>query len=215
MFKILKINKQKNDKNKLKKREFQLLALEALDKVNRKYSNEDISEEAKMEEVRKELELNEDQFSLFKSNLSSFLSHRPNPHRVNKQPSSDLILLVMIGVKTFYFLKHFPKKKKKKKLPGSGKSFFSTKIAENKKWERINQDELKSRPKCESKMISSIKNGKNVIMDRTNIDMIQRHHWISLATKNNFKEIHAIFFDISKKKKKKLFYFLKKKFSFR
>ena len=151
MFKILKINKQKNDKNKLKKREFQLLALEALDKVNRKYSNEDISEEAKMEEVRKELELNEDQFSLFKSNLSSFLSHRPNPHRVNKQPSSDLILLVMIGVKTFYFLKHFPKKKKKKSFQEVGNPFFLPKLLKIKNGRELIKMNLNLVPNVKAK----------------------------------------------------------------
>jgi hypothetical protein len=50
---------------------------------------------------------------------------------------------------------------------------------------QINQDDLGSRKKCEELAIQCMKEGRDVIIDRCNFDILQRHTWIKLATLNN------------------------------
>jgi hypothetical protein len=48
-------------------------------------------------------------------------------------------------------------------------------------WERINQDSLKTRQKCEAAARTALQLGKNVIIDRCNFDERQRDTWLQIA----------------------------------
>ncbi|PWN49251.1 P-loop containing nucleoside triphosphate hydrolase protein [Violaceomyces palustris] len=65
---------------------------------------------------------------------------------------------------------------------GSGKSTLARSLHENfDSWVRCNQDELGSRDAVFSRARRSLLDGKNVIIDRTNIDPPQRRTWLDLA----------------------------------
>ena len=64
-------------------------------------------------------------------------------------------------------------------LPGSGKTTFS--LSKYSTYERISQDELGNREKCEVRFTELLSQGKNVIVDRTNISRKQRRTWLNLA----------------------------------
>ncbi len=72
-------------------------------------------------------------------------------------------------------------------LPGSGKSTFSQSLVASmpNKFCRINQDELKTRPKCEKKLkqVLSVSPTRRLcpIIDRCNFDGKQRSTWYRLA----------------------------------
>ena len=63
-------------------------------------------------------------------------------------------------------------------IPGSGKSSFCSKY---EKYVRISQDDLGSRHMCVSLFRKSLTNGKNIIVDRCNINKMQRLLWIGIA----------------------------------
>lgn len=63
-------------------------------------------------------------------------------------------------------------------IPGSGKSSFCSKYPG---YVRISQDELGSRYMCLSLFRTSLTNGKSVIVDRCNINKMQRLLWINIA----------------------------------
>lgn len=68
-------------------------------------------------------------------------------------------------------------------LQGAGKSTFSHALISSavSTWERVNQDSLKSRQRCERASIAALQQGKNVIIDRCNFDKKQRATWVSIA----------------------------------
>lgn len=76
-------------------------------------------------------------------------------------------------------------------LPGSGKSTFAQSLVASmpNKFSRINQDELKTRPKCERKLkqVLSVSSSSSAqsrlcpIIDRCNFDAHQRSTWYRLA----------------------------------
>lgn len=78
-------------------------------------------------------------------------------------------------------------------IPGSGKSSFAKKY---KKYKIISQDELKSRYMCLSAFRTYLKEGKNIIVDRCNINRMQRTLWINIA-KEFGAEIDCINFIIN------------------
>jgi len=82
-------------------------------------------------------------------------------------------------------------------LPGSGK----TKICnEFPNYMRISQDILGSREECERIMNWYLTDGKNVIIDRTNINKKQRAYFIKIAKKHKVQNIVAIYLDENKDK---------------
>ena len=67
-------------------------------------------------------------------------------------------------------------------LPGSGKSHFAQALAmRNKKYIRISQDVLKTRPKCESLCRRTLQDGNIPIIDRCSFDSTQRLHFLNIA----------------------------------
>ncbi|KAK2749643.1 hypothetical protein FQN57_005865 [Myotisia sp. PD_48] len=69
--------------------------------------------------------------------------------------------------------------------PGSGKSTFYWKYLEPLNYERVNQDILKSRPKCLKVAKGYLQSGQSVAVDNTNADVATRGDWISLAKELN------------------------------
>ncbi|KLJ12772.1 hypothetical protein EMPG_12222 [Blastomyces silverae] len=69
--------------------------------------------------------------------------------------------------------------------PGSGKSTFYWKYLEPLGYERVNQDILKSRPKCLKVAKEYLQAGKSVAVDNTNAGPETRAFWIELAKEVN------------------------------
>ncbi|EYE99471.1 putative DNA 3'-phosphatase Tpp1 [Aspergillus ruber CBS 135680] len=65
--------------------------------------------------------------------------------------------------------------------PGAGKSTFYWNNLESLGYERVNQDILKSRPKCLKVAREHLIDGKSVAVDNTNADPETRAHWTALA----------------------------------
>ncbi|EGG17381.1 hypothetical protein DFA_08376 [Cavenderia fasciculata] len=78
--------------------------------------------------------------------------------------------------------------------PASGKSYFAQKLTELGKWKRVNQDEMGTRKKCEDILITQLKAGESVIVDRCNFDIQQRRVWIKLAQMYGATNIHILWF---------------------
>lgn len=69
---------------------------------------------------------------------------------------------------------------------GSGKTYFSTALcAKYPEWQRISQDDLGSRPACESAAQVQLRAGRSIIIDRCNFDKKQRSTWIKIARRFN------------------------------
>lgn len=67
-------------------------------------------------------------------------------------------------------------------LPGSGKSSFSQALAKSSdKWVIISQDDLGSKEECDVLLDKSIKNKKNIIIDRCNVTKNDRKYWLESA----------------------------------
>lgn len=82
-------------------------------------------------------------------------------------------------------------------IPGSGKSTIARAISsssrsDNRTWEVVNQDTLKSRKEVLIRARLALERKKSVIIDRCNIDYTQRQHWISLAREHNAHPVCVI-----------------------
>ncbi|KAJ1672848.1 hypothetical protein EV182_006371, partial [Spiromyces aspiralis] len=84
-------------------------------------------------------------------------------------------------------------------LPGCGKTSFSRRmVVHTKNWVIINQDEMGSRSHCEQSAAKHLKEGKNVVIDRSNFDEDQRKVWVKIG--HDFGcPVDALFFDIDVK----------------
>ncbi|RMJ23237.1 Polynucleotide [Aspergillus sp. HF37] len=80
--------------------------------------------------------------------------------------------------------------------PGSGKSSFYWNTLEPLGYERVNQDILKSRPKCLKVAKDHLTAGRSVVVDNTNADPETRSHWTDLA-KETKVPIRCIYFPAS------------------
>lgn len=79
-------------------------------------------------------------------------------------------------------------------FPGCGKSRFTEKYLS--KYKIINQDTLKTLPKCLKAANEFIKNDEtSIVIDNTNLDVKTRDTWIKLAEKNDMKVI-AVWFNV-------------------
>ncbi|KAI9338637.1 AAA domain-containing protein [Pilaira anomala] len=67
-------------------------------------------------------------------------------------------------------------------LPGSGKTTISSHLVKYKQeWQRINQDDMRSRKACEMYTRKFLDEKYSVVVDRCNFDREQRKTWIELA----------------------------------
>jgi len=81
--------------------------------------------------------------------------------------------------------------------PGSGKStWFTTSGCEGKGYVRVNQDTLKTFPKCKKVCRDAIAEGKSVYIDNTNTTKKTRHFYIECAQKAQIP-IRCLYFDAS------------------
>lgn len=71
-------------------------------------------------------------------------------------------------------------------LPGSGKSYYTTKYIEPKGYVRINRDNLGTMKKCLIAAEKSISEGKSVVIDNTNPDIKSRKLFVELAKKYGY-----------------------------
>ncbi|KAH8677657.1 polynucleotide kinase 3 phosphatase-domain-containing protein [Xylariales sp. PMI_506] len=69
--------------------------------------------------------------------------------------------------------------------PGAGKSTFYWRFLEPLGYERINQDTLKTRPKCLKVAADVLSAGGSVAVDNTNPDSDVRGEWVDLARKHS------------------------------
>ncbi|RAH72675.1 putative DNA 3'-phosphatase Tpp1 [Aspergillus aculeatinus CBS 121060] len=80
--------------------------------------------------------------------------------------------------------------------PGAGKSTFYWDYLEPLKYERVNQDLLKNRPKCIKVAKEHLAAGKSVVVDNTNADAETRAQWVAVA--REFKvPIRCVYFTAS------------------
>jgi len=86
---------------------------------------------------------------------------------LEEQQNSKKILLVLVG------------------LPGSGKSYFASKLSKEKWGIRVCQDVLKSKEKCKIAVQEAFLEGKSVVIDRTNVTLGQRRTWLDIAKYHN------------------------------
>lgn len=70
-------------------------------------------------------------------------------------------------------------------LPGSGKSYFSNKIASIYKYHIINQDTLITSKKCIKETEYALQNKESVVIDNTNVTKEARKMFIDIAKKYN------------------------------
>lgn len=77
--------------------------------------------------------------------------------------------------------------------PGAGKSTFYWRHLEPLGYERINQDILKTKPKCFATARELLSAGKSVAIDNTNADCATRAAWIALA-KEHKAPIRCLYF---------------------
>ena len=80
-------------------------------------------------------------------------------------------------------------------LPGSGKSTISKTRFPG--YYRINQDDLGSRDKCVEEFKQAADAGKDIIIDRCNVNKAQRRLWIKLALDFDAESIDCIYLDIN------------------
>lgn len=79
-------------------------------------------------------------------------------------------------------------------LPASGKSTFSTTMCDQLcNVVRVNQDEIRSKGKCEELLSQLTKQGKTVILDRCNLSKSDRKYWVDLNLGKN--KIWCIYFN--------------------
>lgn len=81
-------------------------------------------------------------------------------------------------------------------IPGSGKTTASEKLIKTYDAVRISQDDLGSRQDCLRECASALARGQSVVVDRTNVNLQQRHYWISLARHYHVKHLMAIYWEL-------------------
>lgn len=84
-------------------------------------------------------------------------------------------------------------------IPGSGKSTAAQQIIKNysnEKFKIVNQDKLGNREKCIDFMHAALEANYNVIVDRTNVSVSQRKHWINVANYYAVERIYCVVLDL-------------------
>ncbi|KAB8230697.1 putative DNA 3'-phosphatase Tpp1 [Aspergillus alliaceus] len=80
--------------------------------------------------------------------------------------------------------------------PGAGKSTFYWDYLKPLGYERVNQDILKTRPKCIKVAKEHLAAGRSVVVDNTNADPETRSQWINVAKEYNIP-IRCVYFSAS------------------
>ncbi len=80
---------------------------------------------------------------------------------------------------------------------GAGKSHFAKALerAQASTYVRINQDELKTRKKCEKICRETLQSGKTPIIDRCNFNTEQRSHFLNIAKDFGINHVNCVIFD--------------------
>jgi atypical dual specificity phosphatase len=79
-------------------------------------------------------------------------------------------------------------------IPGSGKSTFARKFFPN--FVYVNQDALGDRKACIEAATAALEAGKDVVIDRCNVNKSQRKHWIDLALGYSVDDLIAVSLDV-------------------
>ena len=92
---------------------------------------------------------------------------KPSPAITNRAQPFDPFIVMLVGI------------------PGSGKTTFCEMLTSVNpfKYERICQDVLGSRDKCEKACRNALREGKVPVVDRCNFDTVQRRHFMEIALK--------------------------------
>lgn len=81
--------------------------------------------------------------------------------------------------------------------PASGKSSISSLLEQTHNYVIINQDTLKTKPKCFKFATENLNKKKSIVIDNTNRDKQIRSEWITLANKYNYN-VRCISVDVPK-----------------
>jgi len=79
-------------------------------------------------------------------------------------------------------------------MPGSGKSTFAAKY---NNYMVVNQDKMGDRLKCLEAFRKAAREGQNIIVDRCNINRLQRSIWIREAQRFGIKDINAVYLAVN------------------
>ncbi len=103
------------------------------------------------------------------------------PAAGSEEPSDPPTVLVLVG------------------LPGAGKSTFAGSLlaGDGTAWKRVCQDELGSRQRCEALAAEHLRNGRPVVIDRTNANAEQRAPWVALAKQHGATAEALVFGNVS------------------
>ena len=82
-------------------------------------------------------------------------------------------------------------------FPGSGKSTYYRKHFAPAGYVHVNQDILKTAPKCISATRDALTSGKSCVVDNTNADLVKRASFIAIAKSLNIP-VRCMWFDISR-----------------
>jgi bifunctional polynucleotide phosphatase/kinase len=77
-------------------------------------------------------------------------------------------------------------------FPGSGKTDFVQKYILPKGYTHINQDICKTKVKCHAMATEAMEAKANIVIDNTNLDVISRMEYTTLAREHGYKHIRAI-----------------------
>jgi len=113
--------------------------------------------------MKTELNFSNSQWTRWGKDVMELVEGIPLPRNIRDMPKNAQRVMILVGI------------------PGSGKSTFSKQLV-GRGWERCNQDELGHRRKVEQMVAQYLKEGKNVVVDRCNFDISQRHVWVKLAS---------------------------------
>ena len=80
--------------------------------------------------------------------------------------------------------------------PGSGKSFYTDSNIVNNGYIYVNQDTLKTQPKCLKMVVKACSEGSSVVVDNTNPSVEVRKKYIDIAKKYGYR-IRCLYFDTS------------------
>jgi len=114
-------------------------------------------------DLKRELGLSHYQWVKWGREVMGLVEGIPAPLDVSLRPKNAQRLILLVGI------------------PGSGKSTFARQLV-GKGWERCNQDELGTRRQVEQVVSNHLRDRKNVIVDRCNFDIAQRHTWVKIAS---------------------------------
>jgi len=149
--------------------------MEVLMALNKLFEKNTTVNEASLKQELELLSYDETAWNKFKGDILELVEGIAPPE-FRAQDASPQVL-VMVGI------------------PGSGKSTIANELVKLG-WERVNQDEMKTRKMCETRMTQALEKGKSVVVDRCNFDITQRHVWVKLAAKCGVTNVRCLWLDV-------------------